>query len=100
MNKELLELRWGLTIDQKWSHYMPWRRLGGGEVWLLLILDFGTRCPGRALASGKGPQVAIGQEAGLAPDAVWTQRLKEKSSARDRTPYRPVVQFVVRHYTD
>jgi hypothetical protein len=46
------------------------------------------------------PTVPIGQEAGWAPEPVWTQqRLEEKSSASvgDRTP---VVQFVVRHYTD
>jgi hypothetical protein len=47
---------------------------------------------------GKDP-VPIGQETELAPEPVWTQRLEEKSSAyvRDRTP---VVQSVVRHYTD
>jgi hypothetical protein len=49
---------------------------------------------GRAL-----PPVPIGQEAGWAPEVVWTQRLEEKSfaSAGDRTP---VVQYVVRHCTD
>jgi hypothetical protein len=48
---------------------------------------------------GKGPPVPIVQEAGRAPEPVWTQRLEEKSSATvwDRTP---VVQSVVRHYTD
>jgi hypothetical protein len=48
---------------------------------------------------GKYPLVPIVQEAGRAPEPVWTQRLKEKSSASvvDRSP---VVQFVVRHYTD
>jgi hypothetical protein len=48
---------------------------------------------------GKGPPVPIGQEAGWAPEPVWTQRLEEKSSAsaEDRTP---VVQPVVRHYTE
>jgi hypothetical protein len=50
--------------------------------------------PGRSL-----PPVSIGQEAGWAPEPVWTQRLEEKSSASvgDRTP---VVQSVVSHYTD
>jgi hypothetical protein len=51
--------------------------------------------PGRALPPGKGPPV---QEAGWAPEPVWTQRLEEKSfvPARDRTP---IAQPVVRHYT-
>jgi hypothetical protein len=42
--------------------------------------------PGHAL-----PSVPIGQEAGWAPEPVWTQELEEKSSASvgDRTPYRP-----------
>jgi hypothetical protein len=34
--------------------------------------------PGRALPLGKGPPVPIGQEAGWAPEPVWTQRLEEK----------------------
>jgi hypothetical protein len=47
--------------------------------------------PGRAL-----PPVPTVQEAGWAPEPVWTQRLEEKSSASvgDRTP---VIQSVVRH---
>jgi hypothetical protein len=55
--------------------------------------------PGRAfLPPGKGPPVPIVQEAGWAPEPVWTQRLEEKSfaPAGDRTP---VVQPIVRHYT-
>jgi hypothetical protein len=50
--------------------------------------------PGRALPPGKGPPVPTEQEAGWAPETVWTQRLEEKSSASvgDRTP---VVQSVV-----
>jgi hypothetical protein len=55
--------------------------------------------PGRALSQGKELPVPIGQEAGWAPEPVWTQRLDEKSSASvgDQTP---VVQSVVSHYTD
>jgi hypothetical protein len=34
--------------------------------------------PGRALTPGKGPPVHIVQEAGWAPEPVWTQRLEEK----------------------
>jgi hypothetical protein len=54
--------------------------------------------PGRALPPGKGPPVPILQEAGWAPEPVWTQMLEEKyfAPAGDRTP---VVQPVVRHYT-
>jgi hypothetical protein len=55
--------------------------------------------PCRALPPGEEPPVPIGQEAGWAPEPVWTQRLEEKSyaSVGDRTP---VVQSVVRHCTD
>jgi hypothetical protein len=55
--------------------------------------------PSRALPPEKGPPVHILQEAGWAPEPVWTQRLQDKSSVPvgDRTP---VVQSVVRHYTD
>jgi hypothetical protein len=58
--------------------------------------------PGRALARGKGPPVPIGREAGWAPESVWTRRLEEKSSClcRGSNLYRPVVESVVRHYTD
>jgi hypothetical protein len=57
--------------------------------------------PGRALPLGKGPPVPIVQEAGWAPEPVWTQRLEEKSFrfCRGLNPDRPVVQSVVRHYT-
>jgi hypothetical protein len=48
---------------------------------------------------GENNAVHIVQEAGWAPEPVWTQRLEEKSSASvgDQTP---VVQSVVSHYTD
>jgi hypothetical protein len=51
--------------------------------------------PGRALPPRKEPPVPIVQEAGRAPEPVWTQRLEEKSSASvgDRTP---AVQSVVK----
>jgi hypothetical protein len=53
--------------------------------------------PGRALPPGKEPSVPIIQEAGWAPEPVWTQRLEEKSSASvaSRTP---AIQSVVRLY--
>jgi hypothetical protein len=34
--------------------------------------------PGRALPAGKGPPVPIEQEAGWAPEPVWTKRIEEK----------------------
>jgi hypothetical protein len=55
-----------------------------------------------ALPPEKGPLVPTGQEAGLAPEPVWTQRLEEKSFrlCRGSNLDRPVVQSVVRNYTD
>jgi hypothetical protein len=57
---------------------------------------------GRTLPPWKGPPVPIVQEAGWVPEAVWTQILEEKSSClcRESNLDRPVVQSVVRHYTD
>jgi hypothetical protein len=58
--------------------------------------------PGRALAPGKGPPVPIVQEAGWAPEPVWTQRIDEKSfaPARDRTPVvQPVVSTILPELT-
>jgi hypothetical protein len=48
---------------------------------------------------GKDLRYPLDTEAGWAPDPVWTQRLEENSSVPigDRTP---IVQPVVRHYTD
>jgi hypothetical protein len=77
---------------------------GREEVYLLLIHDLGTRWgewsasrPGRAL-----PPVPTVQEAGWAPDEVWTQRLEEKSSCLYRRSNldRLLVQSVDRHYSD
>jgi hypothetical protein len=47
--------------------------------------------PCRTLPPGKVPPVPIGQEAGWAPEHIWTQRLEEKSSASvgDQTPVSP-----------
>jgi hypothetical protein len=81
--------------------------LGGGRrygsySYLTLALDGGewsASRPGRVLPPGKGPPVPIGQEAGSAPEPVWTQGLEEKSSAfvGDQTSF---VQSVVSHYSD
>jgi hypothetical protein len=58
--------------------------------------------PGRALGPRKGLPIPTVQEAGWAPEPVWTQRLQEKSFRirRGSNPDRPVVQPVARHYTD
>jgi hypothetical protein len=59
--------------------------------------------PGRALPPEKGPPVPIGQEAGWAPEPVWTQRLEEKSfaPAGDWTPIArpsaPITQSLHKH---
>jgi hypothetical protein len=56
----------------------------------------------RALPPEKGAPIPIVQEAGWAPEPVWTQRLQEKSFrlCRGSNLDRPVVQPVARHYTD
>jgi hypothetical protein len=58
--------------------------------------------PGRSLPPGKGPPVPIGQEAGWAPEPIWTQEVRGKISClyRGSNIDRPVVQSVARHYTD
>jgi hypothetical protein len=57
--------------------------------------------PGRALAPRKGPTVPTVQEAGWAPEPVWTQRLEEKSFCLCRRSNldRPVVQPVARQHS-
>jgi hypothetical protein len=69
------------TMEIRYSSYSFSTSALDGREWL-------ASRPGRALALGKGPTVPIVQEAGLAPEPVWTQRLEEKSfaSAGDRTP--------------
>jgi hypothetical protein len=51
---------------------------------------------------GEGLPLPIGQEAGWAPEPIWTHRLEEKSSCfcQGSSPDRSVVQSVVRHCTD
>jgi hypothetical protein len=51
--------------------------------------------PGRALPPRKGPPVPIVQEAGWAPEPVWTQKLEEKIllpllGIKPQSPGRPV----------
>jgi hypothetical protein len=97
------------TSKVKQSRYTPWWRLGGEEYsfysFTTSALDGGewspTR-PGHALPPGKGTLVPIVQEAGWVPEPVWTQALQEKLSypCRRSNLDLPVVQSVVRHYTD
>jgi hypothetical protein len=58
--------------------------------------------PAALLPPGKGPPVAILQEAGWAPEPVWTQRIEDKSfrPCRGSKLDRPIIQPVARHYTD
>jgi hypothetical protein len=84
----------------------PCRLQGGEEIQLLLILYLGTRwgwvvsvTSRPRFPPGRGPSIPIVQEAGWASELVWTQKLEEKSFAPARD-WTPVVQFVVRHYTD
>jgi hypothetical protein len=98
-----------LGIHKKLSHYTPRRRLCerrySSYSFSTLTLDGGERSasrPGRALSPGKGPPVPIVQEAGWAPEPVWTQRLQEKSFrlCRGSNLDCPFVQPVARQYTD
>jgi hypothetical protein len=81
--------------ERRYSSYsFTTSALAGGE--------WSASRPGRALPPGKGPPVPTVQEAGWAPEPVWTQRLEEKSFrlCRGSNLDRPVVQPVARHYTD
>jgi hypothetical protein len=84
-----------LEGERRYSSYsFSTSALAGGE--------WSASRPGHALAPGRGPPAPIVQEAGWAPEPVWTHRLEEKSfrlcwgSNLDRL----VVQPVARHYTD
>jgi hypothetical protein len=78
----------------RYSSYSSASALNGGE--------WSASRPSRALAQEKGPPVPTVQEAGWAPEPVWTQRLKEKyfRLCRRSNLDRPVVRPVARHYTD
>jgi hypothetical protein len=58
--------------------------------------------PGRVLTLGKGPSLPTVQEAGWAPEPVWTTGYRKNpfASAGGSNLDRPVVQPVARHYTD
>jgi hypothetical protein len=66
------------------THSRPRHYMGG---------EWSTSRHGRALPPGKGPPVPIVQEAGWAPEPIWTQRIEEKSflpGIEPRSPGRPV----------
>jgi hypothetical protein len=80
--------------ERRYSSYLfSTSTLDGGE--------WSASRPGRALVPGKGPPVPIVQEAGWAPEPVWTQRLQEKSFRlyQGLKFDRWVLQPVARHYT-
>jgi hypothetical protein len=66
----------------KLSHYTNVLRRYNSYSFSTSALDGGewlASRPGRSLAPGKVPPLPIVQEAGCAPELVWTQRLEEKS---------------------
>jgi hypothetical protein len=96
------------ALKLKLTHYTLRRRLGerrySSYSFSTSALDGGewsASRPGRALAPEKGPPVPIIQEAGWAPEPVWTQRLEKQyfSLCRRSNPDRPV-KPVARHYTN
>jgi hypothetical protein len=108
--RNLVSMLTSITIVIKLTlcHYTPWRSLRGEEhssySFSTSALDGGewsASGPSRALPPGKGPPVPIVQEAGWAPEPVWTQRIEEKSfcPCRGSNLDRSVVQPVARHYT-
>jgi hypothetical protein len=89
------------TEKAKQSRHTPWWRLGGEEYssysFFTSALDgdeWSASRPGRALASGKGPSVPIVEEAGWAPEQVWThvrgKILSPLPGIEPRSPGRPV----------
>jgi hypothetical protein len=92
---------------KKQSRYTPWWRLGGEEYssysFFISALDGGewsASHPSRALAPGEVPQVPIVQEAGPRAGLDTEVRRKILCLCQGSNPDRPVVEPVVRHYTD
>jgi hypothetical protein len=96
------------SIKVKQSPYTPWRRLGGEEVKVLLILYLGTRggsvvsvtprprfTPGERITGTHRTGGWVGPRAGLDTE----DRGKILCPCRGSNPDRPIVQSVVRHYT-
>jgi hypothetical protein len=108
-NSDLVKRLSNIPKKLKLTHYTLRRHCGektySSYSFLTSALDSGewsTSHPGRALAPGKGSPVPTVQEAGWAPEPVWTQRLKKKSFCLcwGLNLDRPVVQPVAKHYTD
>jgi hypothetical protein len=86
----------------------PCRRQGGEEIFLLLILDLGTRWvewsasrPGRSLPSGKDPRYPLYRRLGGPQSCSGHRGLRRNLClCRGSNSGRPVVQSVVTHYTD
>jgi hypothetical protein len=80
-------------------------RLASSYSFLTSALDRGKRsalCPGSAFPPDKGPTIPNVQKGGWASEPVWTEEVRGKILCpwRGSNPDRPVVQSVVRNYTD
>jgi hypothetical protein len=102
------EWMWETEVTVNSVLHVLWgkRKKKGKEILLHACLtsaldggEWSASCPGCALPPGKGPPVPTVQEAEWAPEPVWMQRLEKKSSASVRD-WTPVIQSVVRYYTD
>jgi hypothetical protein len=109
LSNALILHRYDTYNIKKLYHYMPRRHLGerrySSYSFSTSALDGGqwsASCPGRVLALGKGSLVPTVQEAGWAPELVWTQWLEEKSfrHCQGLNLDRLVVQPVARYYAD
>jgi hypothetical protein len=96
-----------LKAESKAVPLQPCRRQEGETIYLVLILDLGTRwgwgvrvTPLRALPPGKGTPVSTGQEAGWTPEPVWRLQKKLFRVCWRSNPGLPVVRSVVSNYTD
>jgi hypothetical protein len=72
-----------LRVERRYSSYsFLTSALDGGE--------WSASRPGCALPPGRGPPEPTGQEAGWAPEPVWTQRLEEEEKSFAPNPGHPV----------
>jgi hypothetical protein len=95
------------TKKLKLSHYTSRRGLGkrrySSYSFTTSALDGGVSVtPRPRFGSGERTPVPIIQEAGWAPEPVWTQRIEEKSFrlCRGSNLDHRLVQPVARHYSD
>jgi hypothetical protein len=96
-------------ITAKQSHNTPMEVQGREDVQLLLIHNLSTRwewvlsvMPWPRFTPGKGPLVPTVQEAGWAPEPVWTHKLQGKISClcQGLNLNHQVIQSIARLYTD